>query len=63
VIKVEFNSSKFMSEMTNVVNYSIGFLDGVQSGRNQFLTKLGAGLKEILKEIRYPFDIAGEIIA
>lgn len=50
MIKVEFNTGKVMNDMNNVVNYSIGFLDGVKSGRNQFLTKLGAGIKEILKE-------------
>jgi len=50
VIQVKINSNKFMSDMNNVVGYSLGFLDGVNSGRNHFLSKLGAGVKEILKE-------------
>lgn len=50
MIQVKFNSGKFMSDMNNVVGYSLGFLEGVNTGRSQFLSKLGAGIKEILKE-------------
>lgn len=50
MIQVKFNSSKFMLDMNNVVGYSLGFLDGVNTGRNHFLSKLGEGVKGILKE-------------
>lgn len=50
MIQVKFNSGKFMSDMNNVVGYSLGFLDGVNTGRNHFLSKLGAGIKVVLKE-------------
>lgn len=49
MISVKFNSNKFMKDMNNVVGYTMGFLDGVQSGRLDFYRKLGAGVKEILE--------------
>jgi hypothetical protein len=32
-----FNSKQFKKDMNNIVNYSIGFLDGVQKGKTVFL--------------------------
>jgi hypothetical protein len=34
--------------MTNIVNYAIGFLDGVQKGKSKFLNNLGSGVIETL---------------
>ena len=50
MIRVSFNSNEFLTEMNNVVGYSLGFLDGVNKGKASFLSKLGAGVKEVLKE-------------
>lgn len=49
-MKTTFDTSQFSKDMHNVISYSKGFLEGASRGRNQFLTKLGAGIKEILKE-------------
>lgn len=49
-MRARFDTKQFSSDMNNVISYSKGFLEGASRGRNQFLTKLGAGIKEILKE-------------
>jgi hypothetical protein len=45
-----FNSNQFKRDMNNIVNYSIGFLDGVQKGKTVFLKTLGMETVEIMKE-------------
>lgn len=50
MIATKFDSKEFMKDMSNVLEYSFGFLNGVQQGKAQFLTKLGAGIKEILEQ-------------
>lgn len=47
--KVRINSAKFMKDMDNIVNYSLGFLDGVKQGYPSFLRQLGATMTEALK--------------
>lgn len=49
MITVRMNQTKLMKDLNNVVDYSLGFLDGVQRGKKVFLNSLGAGIKEILE--------------
>ena len=47
---VNFNSNKFFSEMNNLVEYSIGFLDGVEKGKDKFLENFGQSVIQSLKD-------------
>jgi hypothetical protein len=49
-MKPVYNSKKFKKEMNNIMNYSIGFLDGVQRGKTPFLRSLGAQTVEVMKQ-------------
>jgi hypothetical protein len=42
------NTKQFEKQMTNIVNYAIGFLDGAQKGKAKFLNNLGSGVIETL---------------
>lgn len=45
----KFDTRKFAKEMNNMMNYSIGFLDGVQLGKQDLLNSLGVQTIEMLK--------------
>ncbi len=45
-----FNSNQFKKDMNNIVNYSIGFLEGVHRGKTVFLKTLGMQTVELMKE-------------
>lgn len=45
-----FNSNQFKKDMNNIVNYSVGFLEGIQRGKTVFLKTLGMETVEIMKE-------------
>lgn len=49
-MKTTFNSNQFKKEMNNIVNYSIGFLEGVQRGKTVFLKTIGMETVELMKE-------------
>jgi len=42
------NTKQFEKQMTNIVDYAVGFLDGVQKGKTKFLNNLGSGVIETL---------------
>jgi len=42
-MKIVTNSKQFESQINNIIQYSMGFLDGVQNGKSVFLKNLGAG--------------------
>ena len=50
MISVTFDDREFVKKFNNLVNYSLGFLDGVQTGKMQFLSSLGLAMKEMLLE-------------
>ncbi len=50
MISTNFNDSTFFKEMSNVVKYAEGFLEGAQVGKPQLLNKMGRTIKEVLKE-------------
>jgi len=45
---VTFNTRKFQKTMNNIVDYSQGFIDGIQDGKKLFLDKLGRQVIEAL---------------
>ncbi len=49
-MRATFNSKQFKKDMNNIVNYSVGFLEGVQQGKTVFLKTLGMETIEIMKE-------------
>lgn len=50
MIGLKFDNTKFMKDMDNIVEYSLGFLDGVKQGYPSFLRQLGASMIEALKQ-------------
>ena len=44
------DTKAFTVQMNNIVNYSFGFLEGVQKGKKIFLDKLGKGVIEALSQ-------------
>lgn len=49
MINVQFDGHAFTKEMNNVINYSIGFIDGAKSAKEQFLQNLGGAVIDSLK--------------
>ena len=49
-MKTVFDSKSFKKDMNNIMNYSVGFLEGVHRGKNAFLHSVGVETIEILKE-------------
>ena len=47
---VNMNTKMFTAQMNNIVNYSFGFLEGVQKGKKIFLDKLGKSIIEALSQ-------------
>lgn len=50
MISIKINSAKFAKEINNIMDYSIGFLDGVQEGKAALLNSVGAQAIEMLKQ-------------
>jgi hypothetical protein len=48
MIVAKFNSTQFAKEMNNLMEYSAGFLTGVQRGKIRLLEEVGEKTKEIL---------------
>lgn len=46
---ITFNTKSFKKDMDNIVKYSLGFLDGVQSGKKTFLDSIGSSTIESIK--------------
>jgi hypothetical protein len=43
-MRVSTNTKSFTKQMNNIIDYSFGFLDGVQKGKSVFLNNLGHGV-------------------
>lgn len=50
MIGVDINDKKLVKDLNNVVQYSMGFLDGVKIGKAKMLNDLGLELKELVAE-------------
>lgn len=48
-MRVRLNTLSFEKQLDNLVDYSLGFLDGAESGKKIFLDQLGKGTVEALK--------------
>jgi hypothetical protein len=49
MITVRLNQSKLIKDLNNIVDYSIGFISGVQKGKSIFLNNLGSSVQYILE--------------
>jgi len=49
-MKVTFDNRMFKKDMKNIVDYSIGFLDGIKKGKTEFLNIIGLETIELMKE-------------
>jgi hypothetical protein len=49
MISIRLNQNKFTSDLNNIVQYSLGFLDGVKKGKNLFLNNIGVFTKDLLE--------------
>jgi hypothetical protein len=47
-MRVKTNTVSFEKQISNIIKYSEGFLDGVQKGKSVFLKNLGAGVIEVM---------------
>ena len=50
MISIKWDDKEFNKEMNNLVQYSLGFLDGIKSGKRVFLDNLGKRTTEALKD-------------
>lgn len=48
-MQVMFDDRKFMKDLTNVIEYSTGYLEGIKLGKKNFLKEVGLGVKERLE--------------
>lgn len=48
-MKITTDDAMFMKEMNNIMEYSLGFLEGAKRGKRQFLDNLGSNTIETLK--------------
>lgn len=47
-MKVKIDSTKFIRDMNNILDYSTGFVNGVQAGKKDFLNAFGQQIREAL---------------
>lgn len=50
MINVKFDDRQFMKDMKNIIDYSIGFLDGAKAGKTEMLKNVGDHAIQILKD-------------
>lgn len=50
MINIKFDNKTFMQEMTNIIDYSIGFTQGMQKGKTKLLDDLGGYISEMASE-------------
>jgi hypothetical protein len=49
-VRISFNAKAFKKDMNNILNYSTGFLDGIQLGKKELFQSIGKSTIELLKE-------------
>lgn len=50
MFSTKLDAKDFEKDLRGIVEYSLGFLDGVQRGKNIFLRNLGSNISEVLKQ-------------
>jgi len=43
-MRVRIDTKSFEKQLTNIANYSFGFIDGINRGKKEFLNNLGKGV-------------------
>ena len=49
-MRVIFNNKAFSRDMKNIIDYSVGYVNGIQGGKKAFLSTLGLETVELMKE-------------
>lgn len=49
MIALKFDTKAFMKEMDNIIDYTYGFIEGVQLGKKDFLNNLGSSVQEMVE--------------
>lgn len=49
-MKAVINNKAFKRDMNNIMEYSIGFLEGIQGGKTQFLKNIGTETIDLMKQ-------------
>jgi hypothetical protein len=49
-MRTTFKDDLFLKEMTNIINYSIGFTEGVKRGKKHILSAIGVNAIDLLKQ-------------
>lgn len=49
-MKVDFDSKAFVKDMMNILDYSVGYLEGIHKGKKDFLDSVGTNTVEVLKQ-------------
>jgi hypothetical protein len=49
-MRVSVDTRQFKKDMNNVVEYSLGYLDGIKAGKSVFFKNLGLNMKEVLEK-------------
>lgn len=50
MISITMNQKRLVSDLNNIVEYSMGFLSGIQKGKKLFLNNIGKLTKEVLEQ-------------
>jgi len=50
MISIKLNDKDLMRDLNNIIEYSFGFLDGIEKGKRIFLDNLGKDITELVKE-------------
>lgn len=50
MLKLVYNNKKFKKEMDNIINYSIGFVDGIGRGKKAMYAALGPQISELASQ-------------
>jgi hypothetical protein len=63
-VKVTFDSQNLVRQLNNVTEYSLGFLEGVQAAKPEFLDNLGKSVIESNNSIAAAevLDLIGEVL-
>lgn len=50
MISAQFDDKQFYKDMNNIIEYSLGFVEGVRNGKNAFLRNIGKEIKQVAQE-------------
>jgi hypothetical protein len=50
MIKMKFNNRQFNKDMKNIIDYSTGFVEGIEKGKSEFLDNMGVDVSKIASQ-------------